>query len=708
MPRMSIVSAIAILIATFASVVIPQTTVADGSGYDPNFNLTWVRTDYPVLNQNAVRTWIWGPKAIEKQRTEAYVDSPGGERTVVYFDKSRMEITNPSGDRNSIWFVTNGLLVVELMTGNLQLGDAVFEQHSRAVVNVAGDADDPNGPTYTTMSLVLNNAPRSDGSVITERIDRAGNLTNDPSLASYNVQATVFVPETNHRVAGPFWNFMNSSGEIFDLNANTFVPNAKLFESPFFATGFPITEAYWTNVLVGGQSKLVLVQCFQRRCLTFTPSNSPEWQVEAGNVGLHYREWRYVQIPAEGGNDPNKPIPPTPPIREVLYQSNMTDWATGVVEGGEASYQDNAYRVRVDNDDWLVWSLQPGFDPSQPNFNPFDNASISMEVRMLTKAPTLQDACIRFRQDPNDSVPRYVFCIDQDGKTQARYDNWDNDGKYVPDILMEKRLRAGTNAATDWNRLTVVMDGKDFWFLVNGTPVGKAEHSGASTGIFGLDVTKGYAPGSPTVFEFRNVEVRALDSTSNSNGVPPAGETLLQSSLSDWPVFDGEGARVFFTGGTYHLQVTNQNVFLDMHSASSDYGDISVKVDTRMVAGSDGATEGCVIARGEAINYSHAYTLCITGAGETFGIYEGFDAEGAYFNEVLMDQTVRAGTKAPGEWNTLEIVTKGNKVWFLVNGTVQGSATHNGPVQGTVGIVVANYTASSAEFEFTNLLVRSV
>jgi hypothetical protein len=38
-----------------------------------------------------------------------------------------------------------------------------------------------------------------------------------------------------------------------------------------------------------------LVQCFQPRCLTYTPDNAPGWQVEAGNVGLHYYQWRYGQ-----------------------------------------------------------------------------------------------------------------------------------------------------------------------------------------------------------------------------------------------------------------------------------------------------------------------------------------------------------------------------------------------------------------------------
>ena len=50
---------------------------------------------------------------------EPYADAPGGTRLVQYFDKSRMEINNPGGDRTSKFFVTNGLLSIELISGKI-------------------------------------------------------------------------------------------------------------------------------------------------------------------------------------------------------------------------------------------------------------------------------------------------------------------------------------------------------------------------------------------------------------------------------------------------------------------------------------------------------------------------------------------------------------------------------------------------------------
>ncbi|MEZ4568871.1 MAG: hypothetical protein R2849_00770 [Thermomicrobiales bacterium] len=73
-------------------------------------------------------------------------------RQVQYYDKSRMEITDPTVDPNSIWYVTNGLLATELITGRMQLGNNRFDDRAPANVNVAGDANDPNGPTYATFT----------------------------------------------------------------------------------------------------------------------------------------------------------------------------------------------------------------------------------------------------------------------------------------------------------------------------------------------------------------------------------------------------------------------------------------------------------------------------------------------------------------------------------------------------------------------------
>jgi endonuclease YncB( thermonuclease family) len=263
---------------------------------------------------------MWGPEPFTPPLREPYAQAPGGTRLVQYFDKSRMEITDPAADRASPWYVTNGLLAKELITGQLQLGDATFASAPPAQLNVAGDPDDPTAPTYATFAPLLAVAALPLGALVTQTLDRSGAVRDDPAFAGYGVTAAYYVPETGHTVASVFWSFMQSRGPVY--TGWRFRDDA-LFPDPFYATGFPITEPYWTRVRVGGTPRDVLVQCFERRCLTYTPANPPGWQVEAGNVGQHYYRWRYEQVghaPHEAG------------VYELATVTNVVDGDTIDVE----------------------------------------------------------------------------------------------------------------------------------------------------------------------------------------------------------------------------------------------------------------------------------------------------------------------------------------------------------------------------------------
>jgi hypothetical protein len=201
-----------------------------------------------------------------------------------------MEVSQPAGDATSPWYVTNGLLVVELITGRMQFGDATFEQRRPSSINVAGDLDDLAAPTYASFITLLEVRVDQPEPAIDRVVRRNGTVYNDPRLAAYGVGATSYSAVTQHWIAAPFWEFMNAGGLVYQDDVLT---NAPLFPDPYYATGHPIAEAYWAYVTVGGVPRDVLIQCFERRCLTFTPDNPTGWQVEAGNVGQHYFRWRY-------------------------------------------------------------------------------------------------------------------------------------------------------------------------------------------------------------------------------------------------------------------------------------------------------------------------------------------------------------------------------------------------------------------------------
>lgn len=250
---------------------------------------TWQVTDNPVASGAVSRTWLWGV-GYNTYEYEPYTEAQHGTRLVYYFDKSRMEVTDPLHDRFDQWYVTNGLLVTEMITGQMQVGDAQFQPLSPASVNVAGDSDDPTGPTYASFSQLLGMPAIQQGNSILLTIDRAGRVGADSRFDGYGVTAVYYVPETRHRVASVFWDYLNSSGVVERDGA---LANGQLFDPWYYATGLPITEAYWSRVKVADVYRDVLIQCFERRCMTYTPSNTPGWQVEMGNVGQHYYAWRY-------------------------------------------------------------------------------------------------------------------------------------------------------------------------------------------------------------------------------------------------------------------------------------------------------------------------------------------------------------------------------------------------------------------------------
>jgi hypothetical protein len=141
---------------------------------DPAIEQTWNRSDKAVADGKVARTWLWGPQP-NATKEENYAESPGGKRRVQYFDKSRMEITNPAGDKNSRWYVTNGLLTIELVTGRVQVGDNSFDTGTPSEVPVGGDPGNA-GPTYASFAKLItqsgsNKAAQKSGTV-GENVDR--------------------------------------------------------------------------------------------------------------------------------------------------------------------------------------------------------------------------------------------------------------------------------------------------------------------------------------------------------------------------------------------------------------------------------------------------------------------------------------------------------------------------------------------------------
>jgi hypothetical protein len=277
-------TAIIVLIPLLA---LPPAPVMAAQGFaDAAFRTVWTRTDQPVESLAVSRTWLWGPQPLNSLR-EPYANSPGGQRLVQYFDKSRMELNDPNGDRAGQWFVTNGLLVREMISGRLQVGAEAFQQRAPASVTLCGDpaAQNPGAPTYASLAPVAsfapgqNAAPRRTGQAIIEIIGADGAVQRGEEQAG-QTRYGPYDATLSHNIAEVFWQWL--SAQPVDW---------------VYAAGYPLTEPYWTLTKVKGVDTWVLVQAFERRLLTYVPGNASGWQIEAGNVGRHYYEWRYGAPP---------------------------------------------------------------------------------------------------------------------------------------------------------------------------------------------------------------------------------------------------------------------------------------------------------------------------------------------------------------------------------------------------------------------------
>lgn len=265
---------------------VPAPPVPPGlSTAPPVIQQRWLTIDGPVA-RGLAHSWTFGPDAWSV-RWEPYAEAPNGQRQVVYFDKARLELTQPNGDASSPWFVTSGLLVREMVLGQLQLGDDRFRPRAPAEIPLAGDPapQNPDAPTYASLrprsALVTGvPVPPRSGQPIVEILRRDGSVSADPARAMPGVTYAGYDTVTGHNIAEPFLSWMAT--QPWD---------------GLYVIGRPISEPYWITTRVAGTPRWVLVQAFERRLLTYTPDNPPGWQIEMGNVGRHYYEWRYGATP---------------------------------------------------------------------------------------------------------------------------------------------------------------------------------------------------------------------------------------------------------------------------------------------------------------------------------------------------------------------------------------------------------------------------
>lgn len=252
------------------------------------FDALWQRTD-----GGSGGSWVWGPRPW-MERYEPYVEAPGGSRLVRYYDKTRMELTRPGENTAAPWYVTNGLLVMEMVRGVPQLGDTAnrYEDVCPPVssspcrspfIPVVGDPQQNDlAPRYGDFEPLMARQESRIGQRVTTTYTHNEQFDpfvegNEASLGTPATTIAFYDETTGQNIPQALWDYMQRQPVDW-----------------LYLFGHPITAPVWGRAKVGGVEQWVLVQLFERRVLTYTPANAPQWQVEMGNVGQHYYRWRYM------------------------------------------------------------------------------------------------------------------------------------------------------------------------------------------------------------------------------------------------------------------------------------------------------------------------------------------------------------------------------------------------------------------------------
>lgn len=191
-----------------------------------------------------------------------------------------------------------------------------------------------------------------------------------------------------------------------------------------------------------------------------------------------------------------------------------------------------------------------------------------------------------------------------------------------------------------------------------------------------------------------------------TGGIPADGAILYDRPLSEWYSDESDLGWRKATATSLHIGVYGGNGHTGAAwTQESDFSDISASVDVREVT-TGTESIGCISVRHDVA--SGEYQLCLLSDGRSWATFDFADDNGEWQTEVLLDAQQRGGAHPASQWNTLKIIVKGSRLWYLINDTLIGTATHEARSAGDVDLHVTNWDANTGEWEFKNLVIRAV
>ncbi len=273
------------------------------------FDNAWNASDRLVYT-NQRQSWLWGPQPFTGTLLES--QSKDTVRIVQYWDKGRMERTD---DGKGGFLTSVGTLAWELLTGKINLNGTQTVEVGPAQLPLIGPlrdtkrnlaalaakqpAPDTLAPSYADAAIEAAQRTQDHAGVpVTWRLRPGGKIESFPegTAAPAEVLLANYDDVTGHNVADVFTRWYNQTFFTSPDNDPAHTLAAQLRgNTAGIDPGHPLTDPFWVEVTLDGIDRVVLVQIFERWTMTYSPANPTGWQIELGNVGLHYYEWRYEE-----------------------------------------------------------------------------------------------------------------------------------------------------------------------------------------------------------------------------------------------------------------------------------------------------------------------------------------------------------------------------------------------------------------------------
>ncbi len=207
------------------------------------------------------------------------------------------------------------------------------------------------------------------------------------------------------------------------------------------------------------------------------------------------------------------PAPAPPPLGERVDVSPLSEWAP-IDEDRYTGFagDEGSYHLRITEPCSGVYVC--GVTTEALEDVGRVDLSVEVDVRLVTATSLSSSSCVALGyEDADGHFSEFWLCMMADGKTFAAYadGNVSTGTDTSPTFLLPPAVHAGTNPASEWNRLQIIVDGDQTWFIANGVVLHREDMVASASEIPTIGIHIGNTGDPPVEFEFRGLAVHLVN-----------------------------------------------------------------------------------------------------------------------------------------------------------------------------------------------------